>query len=109
MCDEPQCINNGTCVNLPNGRFTCMCPPKFTGVYCEYEQKACLSDPCLNGGLCIEKQDPLDFGYTCQCSLGCEGARCEFVADVCKSNPCKSGACVQNGTYSYTCKCPPGI
>lgn len=33
-CDENPCKNNGTCVNLGNGKFNCTCPKGFTGPRC---------------------------------------------------------------------------
>ena len=34
---------------------------------------ACDSNPCVNGGTCVEEED----GYTCECEKGFEGDRCQ--------------------------------
>ncbi|KAM8746516.1 zonadhesin, like [Acanthopagrus schlegelii] len=39
-----------------------------------YRASPCLSDPCLNGGTCLEASNNT---YTCQCTEGFEGPNCE--------------------------------
>jgi len=47
----------------------------------------CLSQPCLNGGLCISG----DSTFTCQCPAGFDGINCELDASFCQvSRPCGS-------------------
>lgn len=41
----------------------------------------CLSNPCQNGGTCIDK----DNGYMCSCSLGYLGSHCEIDVAVCET------------------------
>ena len=33
-CYDDPCLNNGSCINSPNG-YNCTCPSEFTGVNCE--------------------------------------------------------------------------
>ena len=33
-CADVECLNGATCLNRPVG-FLCICPPGFTGIYCE--------------------------------------------------------------------------
>jgi hypothetical protein len=52
----------------------------------------CLSQPCLNGGLCISG----DSTYTCQCPAGFDGMTCELDASFCQLNrPCGSDSFVR--------------
>jgi len=52
----------------------------------------CLSQPCLNGGLCISG----DSTFTCQCPTGFDGMNCELDASFCHLNrPCGSDSFVR--------------
>lgn len=55
------CKNGGTCFNE-----TCCCAPGYTGLICSTDINDCLSDPCLNGGIC---QDEVNY-YVCFCLTG---------------------------------------
>ena len=70
------CRNEGVCVvpsasesdvinqaDLP--RFTCDCPPRFTGTLCEVSTDGCVSNPCVNGN-CVE----VNAEFSCQCHEG---------------------------------------
>lgn len=57
------------------------------GSRCEMEINECLSNPCLNRGVC----DDLTGGYTCNCVVGFSGDRCEVNVDECYSAPCLNG------------------
>lgn len=58
--------------DLVNG-FQCLCNAGFEGSLCEIETKKCLSQPCMNGGSCIE----LNHAYKCKCARGFNGSNCE--------------------------------
>ena len=45
----------------------------IAGSLCETEIDFCLSEPCLNGGIC----NKIANGYECLCSSGYEGKNCE--------------------------------
>lgn len=57
------------------------------GSRCELEIDECLSNPCLNEGVC----EDLTGGYTCTCAVGFSGDRCEINIDECNSTPCLNG------------------
>ncbi|XP_013867811.1 delta-like protein 4 [Austrofundulus limnaeus] len=100
------CANGATCLNTGEGSYTCTCLPGFTGVNCDSEVKECDSEPCLNGGRCLDSES----GYTCACLKGFEGLHCEHKILTCADRPCfHGGKCKErdNG-YSYTCECPAG-
>lgn len=83
-CSEPQpppttnicevitpCQNGGSCVNLSNGSYSCMCPDGFSGVNCSHTP--CQPNPCQNGGQCqIFNGQP-----NCICRLNFTGDQCE--------------------------------
>ncbi|MBN3326229.1 DLL4 protein, partial [Atractosteus spatula] len=101
------CQNGATCMNTGQGSYTCTCRPGFTGVNCELEVRECDSNPCRNGGRCLD----LENGYKCSCPGGFEGAHCEHSSLTCADSPCfHGGKCKEkdNGR-SYTCECPQGF
>lgn len=66
------CFNGGTCVDGIN-TFTCLCPPGFTGIYCQHDINECDSKPCLNGGTCHDSYGT----YKCTCPHGYTGLNCQ--------------------------------
>lgn len=65
----------------------------------------CGSQPCLNGGTCLES----DGSYMCQCSDQFSGPQCEVALDPCASNPCLHGAKCVNLKNDFHCECPPKL
>uniref|UniRef100_A0A1A7WBF7 Delta-like protein n=2 Tax=Iconisemion striatum TaxID=60296 RepID=A0A1A7WBF7_9TELE len=100
------CANGATCMNTGEGSYTCACLPGFSGVNCDSEVRECDSEPCLNGGHCLNSE----IGYACVCAKGFEGPLCEHKILTCADRPCfHGGTCTErdNG-LSYTCECPAG-
>lgn len=46
----------------------------FSGDLCNFEYNECESNPCINGGQCIDHIG----GYSCQCTKGYQGNRCHI-------------------------------
>jgi hypothetical protein len=55
--------------------FTCLCPPGFTGSYCQHDINECDSRPCLNGGTCQDSYGT----YKCTCPHGYNGLNCQVA------------------------------
>lgn len=64
-----------------------------------------LSDPCLNGGSCVDGVG----GFSCDCRPGFDGERCEAEMDECASQPCRNGAMCRDYVNSFVCECRPGF
>ncbi|KAG9262634.1 protein jagged-1a [Astyanax mexicanus] len=96
------CLNGGTCSNTGPDKYHCACPEGYSGQNCERADNACLSEPCFNGGSCVESSQ----GFECRCSPGWTGPSCTINEDDCSPNPCNhAGTCVDliNG---FRCLCP---
>ncbi|XP_017571984.2 protein jagged-1a [Pygocentrus nattereri] len=96
------CLNGGTCSNTGPDKYHCACPEGYSGQNCERADNACLSEPCFNGGSCVESSQ----GFECQCAPGWTGPSCAINKDECSPNPCNhAGTCVDliNG---FKCICP---
>lgn len=65
----------------------------------------CTSDPCLNGGSCVDEHD----GFQCVCPVGYTGTRCQTNIDDCAHRPCLNGGTCLDGLESFTCRCVPGF
>jgi Notch-like protein len=86
-----------------------MCSPGWAGLYCEQDIPECNSQPCQNGGTCVELLPPQT---KCFCPYGFTGTFCEVQISACQSlKPCQNGGlCVNSNTVSsgYTCSCLAG-
>ncbi|XP_068104249.1 protein crumbs homolog 2 isoform X1 [Hyperolius riggenbachi] len=120
-CAERPCLNGALCLQRSNETFymtepefttefrynnaagyVCRCQPGFAGENCSQNIDECESDPCKNGGICID----LINGYECHCALGYTGVLCAVNIDDCENNPCQNGATCLDGVADYVCTCP---
>nr|XP_029710054.1 fibropellin-1-like [Aedes albopictus] len=139
-CESSPCVH-GICVDQEDG-FRCFCQPvfsaettlkmvksssasgRFSGELCNFEYNECESNPCINGGQCIDNIG----GFSCKCTRGYTGKRCHIkvvllssrqfvvrvfvfrvifgVVDFCANDPCPDGhRCIDHGD-DFTCECP---
>ncbi|CAF1051393.1 unnamed protein product, partial [Brachionus calyciflorus] len=85
------CSNQGKC-NITNGFAFCNCRKYFIGDKCEKDLRKCSSNPCFNGGSCVEMFELNK--YECLCDEMFYGKNCEFKIDVCENETCsKHGYC----------------
>ncbi|KAK2522167.1 Mfge8 [Columba guinea] len=76
-CHPNPCHNNGECQLVPNRGdvftdYICKCPAGYDGVHCQNNKNECSSQPCKNGGTCLD----LDGDYTCKCPSPFFGKTC---------------------------------
>ncbi|XP_052007696.1 mucin-like protein isoform X2 [Xyrauchen texanus] len=116
------CLNGGSChynsvvENHLQGKFqivACLCPPGFSGKFCDNRSDVCKGKPCFPGVEC--RQEDAD-SFTCgQCppptvSQGKQGYKC-FENDFClppSPFPCHEMADCTSTGYNYTCTCKQG-
>ena len=55
MCDDIVCANGGVCQPVGSS-FQCNCPVGWSGTRCELNVKECASNPCRNGGQCLDNE-----------------------------------------------------
>ena len=53
-CPSSLCEHGGLCVAV-NHRPKCFCPAGFSGPRCEVNVDECASNPCYNGGECVDE------------------------------------------------------
>ncbi|KAK5852704.1 hypothetical protein PBY51_006552 [Eleginops maclovinus] len=95
------CGPRGSCISQPAGNFTCMCNPGFSGIYCHENINDCTSNPCGNGGTCIDGVN----SFQCVCPDGWEGRLCDLNVNECRHNPCKNGGRCVDLENDFYCEC----
>uniref|UniRef100_A0AAQ6IHJ3 Crumbs cell polarity complex component 1 n=1 Tax=Anabas testudineus TaxID=64144 RepID=A0AAQ6IHJ3_ANATE len=65
------CYNGGNC---SEAEHTCYCLPGFTGQWCERDVDECASDPCMNGGFCVNYVN----SFECVCDMNYSGIHCQI-------------------------------
>ena len=100
-CDNSLCRNGGTCNERSGGFFRCECRFGFDGDFCLGNINECASNPCQNGGMCMDGVG----GYTCLCSCGFTGDECQTNVDECDPNVCQFGGTCTDGDNAVTCDC----
>jgi len=63
------------------GYQPCECTNGFLGENCDIQINDCSSNPCQNGGTCLDKLD----GFECYCSSSYSGQVCEKPASSCSN------------------------
>eukprot|EP00057_Strongylocentrotus_purpuratus_P031399 XP_784490.3 PREDICTED: fibropellin-1 [Strongylocentrotus purpuratus] len=101
VCGSIVCENNGECIR--DGQ--CRCVTGFTGTICETNIDDCSTNPCMNGGVCVDEVN----SFTCNCAAGYTGDTCQTDIDNCTPNPCMNGGACTDGVNSYTCACVAGF
>ncbi|KAG8141786.1 hypothetical protein E2320_006463, partial [Naja naja] len=126
-CATHPCLNDGECLERSNqsyyGRhadfpqqfsykaaagFICSCHPGFEGETCSINTDECESEPCKNGGNCMD----LVNGYHCDCLPGYSGTECANEIDECEDHPCENGGTCEDNIANYICHCifnPDGV
>lgn len=95
------CGPRGRCISQPAGNFTCVCDAGFSGIYCHENINDCISNPCRNGGTCIDGVN----SFQCFCSDGWEGRLCDLNVNECRHNPCKNGGRCVDLVNDFYCEC----
>ncbi|XP_063055673.1 protein jagged-1a isoform X2 [Engraulis encrasicolus] len=98
------CGPHGRCRSHAGGHFSCACQEGFTGTYCHENINDCESNPCRNGGTCIDKVSR----YQCICADGWEGPNCETNIDDCSINPCRDRGTCRDLVNDFYCECHSG-
>lgn len=66
----------------------------------------CVSNPCMNGGMCVSYRE---HQFTCHCQQAWTGLTCNQDEDECERDPCPVGSRCVNTRGSFSCECPLGF
>lgn len=100
------CQNGGTCADADGSAASpsCLCPPGFSGDFCEISADSCQPNPCLNGGNCTNH----GLAFSCVCPHGFTGFTCNDTVSLlpCAGRPCANrGTCVDQPDGTFRCVC----
>lgn len=103
---DKDCLKTFTCTPLrPGGPGRCTPADGGTAPIVDASIDECASNPCLNGGVCIDGAS----SFTCKCAPGFSGPTCSVNDDDCAPNPCKNGGVCTDGIDAFSCKCAAGF
>ncbi|ULT88642.1 hypothetical protein L3Y34_007689 [Caenorhabditis briggsae] len=99
-CEPNKCKNGATCIPQVGPKFTCLCPPHFTGQTCEADVDECsvyngTMAGCQNNGTCVNRRG----GFDCECHSGYHGPLCQYHMSACSKTfeLCgPHGHCIEN-------------
>ncbi|XP_041030979.1 milk fat globule EGF and factor V/VIII domain containing b isoform X1 [Carcharodon carcharias] len=79
-CHPNPCENGGLCELISRrgdvfSEYTCKCPTGFQGIHCQTNVNDCSSQPCSNGGYCVD----LDADFSCNCPSPYVGKSCQLT------------------------------
>lgn len=101
-------FSGGSCRpdNTSSHRFTCACPPGYSGTKCTIPVNTCTTITCQNGGKCILRLD--QSRPMCECPSGYTGDTCESTWDPCTGIMClNAGMCkIAPSGNGFLCVCP---
>ena len=84
----------------------CLCPPGFSGNFCEIVTNSCIPNPCENQGICTD----IGGDFRCRCPAGLMDKTCCRPVNTCTSEPClNGGTCLQHSQVSFECLCKPAF
>ncbi|XP_054644217.1 protein HEG [Dunckerocampus dactyliophorus] len=66
----------------------------------------CVSNPCMNGGMCVSYEYRR---FRCDCQQAWTGPTCNQDMDECEKDPCPLGSRCVNTRGSFSCECPLGF
>ena len=70
-----------SCMSDPYESPICVCANGYEGSMCEKRKSICDSQPCVNGGTCLEQTETV---FKCACAPGFSGPLCNTPADICR-------------------------